>query len=72
MAEYPGTWAGVRTYPNKGAWELYNMAKDRTELNNLAKAYPDKVAALAKEWQQWADDIGVVEWHKLISLDKTD
>jgi len=48
------------------------MAKDRTELNNLAKAYPDKVAALAKEWQQWADDIGVVEWHKLISLDKTD
>ncbi len=72
VAEYPGSWAGVRAYPTQGGWELYNMAKDRTELNNLAKIHPEKVTTLANEWQQWADKIGVVPWQKLIEFDKTD
>jgi len=72
VAEYPGSWAGVRDYPNKGKWELYNIANDRTELNNLAKTHQDKVTALAKEWQQWADEVGVVPWQNLIKFDKTD
>ncbi len=72
VAEYPGSWSSVRAYPNKGKWELYNIAKDRTELNNLAKIYPDKVTALVAEWQQWADDIGVRPWHNFIKMMKTD
>lgn len=72
VAEYPGTWASVRRYPTKGQWELYNMVDDRTELRDLAKKHPDKVMALSKAWQQWANDVGVVDWQKLMSLDKTD
>jgi arylsulfatase len=72
VSEYPGTWSSVRAYPTKGQWELYNMANDRTELTNLAKAHPDKVAAMSKAWQQWANSVGVVDWTKLMVLDKID
>jgi arylsulfatase len=33
-----------------GRWELYDMEADRTEMNDLAKKYPDKVKAMAAEW----------------------
>ncbi len=36
-------------------WELYNMADDRTELNNLASQYPERVAAMARQWHQTAE-----------------
>ena len=35
-------------------WALYNLESDRTELNNLAADYPDKVKDLAAKWQRWA------------------
>jgi arylsulfatase A-like enzyme len=38
----------------KAAWELYNLAKDRSETHNLALENPDKVEAMAKIWQQHA------------------
>ncbi len=31
-------------------WELYNLKKDRSELNNLAAAYPEKAEELAALW----------------------
>lgn len=31
-------------------WELYNLSKDRTELNNLAASYPERVTEMAKRW----------------------
>jgi arylsulfatase len=37
-----------------GAWELYDLSKDRVELNNLAAAQPDKVRRLAAKWETWA------------------
>jgi arylsulfatase len=43
-------------------WELYDMDKDRTEMNNLAAAQPDRVAAMDREWQQWADRAGVMDY----------
>lgn len=36
-------------------WELYNMQADRTETNNLAEQYPDRVAELSAQWQTWAE-----------------
>ncbi|MCP5535076.1 MAG: arylsulfatase [Akkermansiaceae bacterium] len=39
-------------------WELYNIVKDGTELNDLASQYPEKVDALAKLWNQEATGIG--------------
>jgi len=37
-------------------WELYNLAADRTELNNLAPQHPGKVKELAKLWESWWAD----------------
>jgi len=35
------------------AWELYNIAKDPTEMNNLAKKQPEKLAELTSLWESW-------------------
>ena len=37
-----------------GPWELYDLKQDRTELQNLADAQPEKVKALAALWEAWA------------------
>ena len=36
-----------------GSWELYNLASDRTELDDLAQDDPDRVGAMAKTFNQW-------------------
>lgn len=38
-------------------WELYNMANDRTELNNLASQEPERVESMIKEWHRMATDV---------------
>lgn len=38
-----------------GAWELYDMKVDRTELHDLAQSQPKKAQELATLWQTWAD-----------------
>lgn len=40
--------------PYEGAWELYNMTNDKTELIDLAKKYPTKVKELSSKWENWA------------------
>jgi len=32
------------------AWELYNVAKDRTELNNLADVEPERLTSMIRTW----------------------
>jgi len=41
-------------------WELYDIEKDRSELNNLSGQYPEKVKEMAAEWQEWAGRVGAV------------
>ncbi|MBI5773148.1 MAG: arylsulfatase [Verrucomicrobia bacterium] len=36
-----------------GPWELYDLAADRTELNNLAKQQPGRVQTMAKIFEEW-------------------
>jgi arylsulfatase len=36
-------------------WELYDISKDRVELNNLASQQPERVKTMAEKWQQWAE-----------------
>jgi arylsulfatase len=36
-------------------WELYDMQADRTELNNMAAAFPEKVKELSTLYDAWAD-----------------
>ena len=44
-----------------GPWELYDLVKDRTELNDLAGQMPDKVKELAAKWNAWAERCHVLE-----------
>ena len=36
-------------------WELYDMEKDRSELNNLASQHPERVAEMATLWEDYAN-----------------
>lgn len=58
-----GEWKLVRRH--SAPWELYQMDEDRTELHDLAPREPDRVAALARDYQAWADSIGVQDWTPL-------
>jgi arylsulfatase len=40
-------------------WELYDMEEDRSETNNLAAVYPEKVAELEADYNAWAQKCGV-------------
>jgi arylsulfatase A-like enzyme len=48
-----GDWKLVRK-GGKGAWELYHLKADRTELHDLASAQPGKVKELQAKWEAWA------------------
>lgn len=58
-----GNWKLVARQSND--WELYDMANDRTELNNLAGKQPDRVKELAALYQDWAKRCGVLPWDKV-------
>jgi arylsulfatase len=38
-------------------WELYNIKDDRTEMNDLAKKYPERVANMSITWHQMATEV---------------
>ncbi|WPP51818.1 arylsulfatase [Catalinimonas niigatensis] len=41
-----------------GVWELYNLQKDRTEMNNLVSKHPERVADMEEKYNAWAERIG--------------
>lgn len=43
-------------------WELYNMAEDRTELNDLAGREPARVRRMSAVYDAWAAHCGVLPW----------
>ena len=43
-----------------GQWELYDLAADRTEQDDLAAGRPAEVEALALAWQTWAERVHAV------------
>jgi arylsulfatase A-like enzyme len=53
-----GDWklVGTRGQP----WELYDVARDRTELNNLATERSERFTKLKGTWDTWADRVGVL------------
>ena len=42
-------------------WELYDLAKDRAEMHDLAGSMPKKVAELRNLYEEWAVKVGVTE-----------
>jgi len=45
---------GKQQFPFTSPWELYNLKEDRSETNNLAAKYPEKVKELTAKWNSWA------------------
>lgn len=45
-------WKIIRQGTEK-PWKLYNLKEDRTEMNNLAAQYSEKVAELEKRYLEW-------------------
>ncbi|MDO8545229.1 MAG: arylsulfatase [Opitutaceae bacterium] len=45
-----------------GPWELYNMKRDRTEMNDLAVAESARVKAMVGTWERWAERTHAVPW----------
>lgn len=56
-----GEWKLVAKSP-RGAWELYNMERDRTELHDLAAAQPERAKQMATEWESWAKRTHALPW----------
>ena len=48
-----GKWKLVAKGEN-GPWELYDIEADRSELNDLAQQYPDRVKTMADKWEAYA------------------
>jgi arylsulfatase len=50
----------VKQPPYTQDWELYNLKKDRSETDNLAEKYPEKIKELSGKWYAWAKRCGVL------------
>ena len=56
-----GQWKLVAKAP-AGPWELYDMDADRTEMHDLAAAQPERVKAMATQWEAWAKRAHALPW----------
>jgi arylsulfatase len=45
----------------EGEWQLFDMAKDPGETDDLSNTHPQKLEELKTAWKQYADEVGVVE-----------
>ena len=57
-----GKWKLVAKGGARGAWELYDVEADRSEMHNLAAAHPERVESLARAWNHWAVRANVLPW----------
>ena len=55
-----GDWKLVAKH--KGAWELYDLSRDRVESADLASKMPEKVEQLAAKYAAWAKRAQVEPW----------
>lgn len=51
-AQRSGKWKIVAK--SNRPWELYDMEKDRTEMNDLAAEQPERVKEMSAQWDAWA------------------
>jgi len=50
-----GDWKAVSF--RSEAWELYNLADDRTERNDVAEDHPDRLQEMVRRWTQMTQDV---------------
>lgn len=59
-----GRWKLVSRF-EKRTWELYDIDADRSELQDLAAANPERVARMQQSYNAWAERCGVVPFEVL-------
>lgn len=52
-----GVWKMVRK--RGGPWEMYNLERDRTELNDVIAGESDRAARMGRMYDAWAERCGV-------------
>ena len=57
-------WKLVRRHGRR--WELYDLSRDRSELNDRAPREPGRSRHLARRYQGWAETVGVEDWDVLL------
>lgn len=65
-----GNWKLVSNYPDN-KWHLFDLLKDRSELNDLSSQNPAKVKELNTLYEAWASRSDVISFEKL-QVRKTD
>ncbi|EDM28494.1 arylsulfatase (aryl-sulfate sulphohydrolase) [Lentisphaera araneosa HTCC2155] len=45
----------------KSPWQLYNLKSDRTQQNDLAAKFPERVAELEKKYQNWEKEVAAIQ-----------
>lgn len=56
-----GRWKLVAKGPD-GAWELYDMETDRTEMHNILDSHPEIARPMIQQWEDWATRTDVLPW----------
>jgi arylsulfatase len=56
-----GKWKLVAKGAN-GAWELYDLDADRSELNDLNEKHPQRAKEMANQWEAWAIEAKAKPW----------
>jgi arylsulfatase len=56
-------WKAVYVPDENGVstWQLYDLARDRGEVNDLGAAHPGKLEELLALWRRYVDETGVIE-----------
>jgi arylsulfatase len=58
-----GNWKVLRLpepYGN-GDWQLYDLTNDPAEVHDLSADFPEQTQEMARAWQRYADENGVIE-----------
>ena len=61
----PWKLTGPSPSPDDFKWELYHIAEDFSQANNLAAQNPALVRDLSKRYAQWSDRVGVAPWDEV-------
>jgi arylsulfatase len=61
-----GRWKLVRKYPDP--WELYDLERDRTELNDLSAQNPERVREMLALYEGWAARCGVIPRETILEV----
>jgi len=58
-----GDWKAVYVpdLENRSQWQLYDLSRDRGEVNDLTEAHPEKLTELLTLWEQYKQENGVLD-----------